>query len=212
MNKIYIPIYEHLRLGDQAVVRIEPVAMRVELVRGATTTAGDSPIFYGRVKVPLMFDRELPDGRLFRNAGEVPRFHSVKRLSTMTHDEFLAKTTQFDFRDQAVLTGGAPMAETSDAEVVVRRYQDDEQHVAVSSPSATFLASSEKLTPELRIAIDGRPVKPLEINLLFAGVPVPAGQHLVVFSRRLARGWWWCSGVATALAFALAISDAVRRR
>ena len=212
LNKIYLPVYEHLRLGDEAVMRIEPFGMRVELVRGATDVPGDSPIFYNRIKVPLIFDRELPDGRLFRNPAEVPRFHTVKQLSSMTPDEFLTKTTNFDFRDEAVLTAGAPVVETSDADVVVRRYEDDRQEVVVRSPSPTFLASSEKLTPELRVTIDGRAARPVEINMLFAGVPVPAGDHLIVFSRRLGRGWWWLSGLAAAAGLILAVSDAVRPR
>lgn len=212
LNKLYVPVYEFLRPGDQALLTLRSDGMRVELVRSVAPPAGDDPLFYDRVKVPLIFDRELPDGRLFRNAGEVPRFHSVKRLSRMTHDAFLARTINTDFRDEAVLTGSASPMPTADAEVVLKSYREDEQRVEVRAPAGTFLASSEKLTPELRVTIDGRPAKPVEINLLFAGVQVPPGDHLVVFSRRIGRGWWPLSAAAALLAIALSITDAVRRR
>jgi len=74
--------------------------------------------------------------------------------------------------------------------------------VATESSAPFFLASSEKLTPELTIAIDGKRVRPIEINMLFAGVTVPAGRHTVVFERRIGRGWWGVSA-AGAISFLL---------
>lgn len=212
LNKLYVPIYEHLRLGDQALLQVRSAGIRVELVKSvASSVAGDDPLFYDRVKVPLIFDRELPDGRLFRNAGEVPRFHSVTRVTKMTHDQFLANTLHADFRDEAVITGDAPLPQTADAQVALKRYEDDEQQVEVNAPAGTFLASSEKLTPELRVTIDGKRAEPVEINLLFAGVQVPPGKHVVVFARRIGRGWWWISALAALVTIALSLSARRRR-
>jgi hypothetical protein len=72
-----------------------------------------------------------------------------------------------------------------------------------------FLASSEKLTPELRITIDGKRARPIEINTLFAGVVVPAGRHEVMFTRRIGRGWW---PTAILAAMVIVISAVPRRR
>jgi hypothetical protein len=100
--------------------------------------------------------------------------------------------------------------------VRLRSYSDDRQVIDVSAPAKTLLASAEKLTPELIVTVDGREVKPLEINMLFAGVPVPPGEHRVVFERRVGRGWWPLAGIAALLAIALVIwdelSEARRRR
>ena len=38
---------------------------------------------------PVIFDRELPDGRLFRNVAEVPRFE-VERMARLLGDEMSA--------------------------------------------------------------------------------------------------------------------------
>jgi len=89
-----------------------------------------------------------------------------------------------------------------DASVSLARYAPDEQRITTDASAPFLLASSEKLTPELAVAIDGRRTKPVEINALFAGVEVPAGQHRVVFSRRIGRGWWWAT-IAGAAAFVL---------
>jgi hypothetical protein len=94
--------------------------------------------------------------------------------------------------------------------VTLRGYAEDEQVVDVSAPAATFVASSEKLTPELRVTLDGRAVQSVEINLLFAGVPVPAGEHRLVFARRIGRGWWGVSGFALLLLVASSVIEARR--
>jgi hypothetical protein len=160
---------------------------------------------------PVIFERDLPDGRIFRNVAEVPRFHSVTRVRRMTAEELLA-TKNIDFADEAIVTDPRPLpVEASDSVVTLRSYADNEQVIDVSAPAKTLLASSEKLTPELRVTVDGRVVEPIQINVLFAGVPIPAGDHRVIFTRRLGRGWWWMAGVALVLLVALSMFDARRR-
>ncbi len=214
LNKVYIPLRPYARLSETVVLRISSTGLRVRLLTGATEVAGDAPLFYGRVTTPVIFERDLPDGRIFRNVAEVPRFHAVTRVRRMTADELIA-TKDVDFADEAIVTDPRPVrVEAADAVVKLRSYRDDEQIVDVVAPSRMLLATSEKLTPELRVTVDGRPVDPIEINLLFAGVSVPSGEHRVVFSRILGRGWWWVAGGALLVLLALSIGDALvsRRR
>ncbi len=210
LGKIYVPLRPYARLGESVVLRIAAGGMRVRMLTGATEVAGDAPIFYGRVMTPLIFERDLPDGRIFRNAAEVPRFHAVTRVRRMTVDELLA-TKNIDFGDEAIVTDPRPLqVEVSDAVVTMRSYADDAQVIDVAAPAKTLLASSEKLTPELRVTVDGHVVDPVQINVLFAGVPIPAGDHRVIFTRRLGRGWWGPAGVALVLLMALSVFDARR--
>ncbi|MDP9361459.1 MAG: YfhO family protein, partial [Acidobacteriota bacterium] len=199
LNKIYIPLRPYARLGETVVLRVASIGMRVRLLTGATSVAGDAPLFYGRVTTPLIFERDFPDGRVFLNAAEVPRFHAVTRVRRMSAGEMLA-TKNIDYADEAIVTDARPLTiEASDAVVALRSYATDEQIVDVAAPANTLLASSEKLTPELRVTVDGGPAQPVEINGLFAGIPIPAGNHRVVFTRRLGRGWWVVAGIATVL-------------
>src|SRR5205823_10187375 len=122
MGKVYIPLRPYARLGESVILRVQAAGLRARLLTGATDVAGDAPIFYGRVMTPVIFDRELPDGRLFRNLGELPRFRS------------------------------------SSAVVTLRSYAEDEQVIDVSAPAGALLESSEKLTPELRVTIDGHQI------------------------------------------------------
>jgi hypothetical protein len=196
MSKVYVPIRPYARAGEVLVLRMRAVGMHVSMPSG-TASAGESPIFYGRVKAPLIFDRELPDGRLFLNLAELPRFHAVATTRAMSDDEMLA-TKSIDFASEAILTAAkSHTVETFDsqARVELLQYEPAMQRVQVNGSAPMFLASSEKLSPELAITIDGRSARAEEINLVFAGVRVPAGKHEVVFSRRLARGYW---GAATA--------------
>ena len=212
MNKIYVPVWAYARAGDTVIVRIAPNGMTLGLLQGATIP-GQSPIYYGRVKTPIIFDRMLPDGRIFRNLAEVPRFHAVQRVSNMTLNDLLGRR-DIDFANEAVVTGRkAPAGLTGGiADVKLASYSDAEQRIETNSAQPFFLASSEKLTPELAVRIDGRRVKPVQINGLFAGVQMPAGRHTVVFSRRIGRGWWWPSGLAALALVAIAILEIARRR
>ncbi|HEV8658304.1 MAG TPA: hypothetical protein VGS96_06715, partial [Thermoanaerobaculia bacterium] len=162
---------------------------------------------------PLIFDRELPEGRIFRNLAEVPRFHAVKRLRKLNADEFLA-AKEIDFADEAVITDDPifPLASIApDARVQLVRYAPARQVIRTEASAPMFLASSEKLTPELRITIDSRRVRPIEINTLFAGVNVPAGRHEVVFTRRIGRAWWPTAILAAILIMALSLRERVAR-
>ena len=193
MNKIYVPLKPKVGYPDSVTVRIRSAGVTGYVLKGENANAGEAPLFYGRVQTPVIFDRELPDGRLFRNLSELPRFWPVSRLRKLNDAEFLA-ARDVEFSQEAVVTDDPvmpPDVRSADARVTLKSYAPDQQRVATESSSPFFLASSEKLTPELRVSIDGRTVEPIEINLLFAGVVVPEGRHEIVFERRIARGWWW---------------------
>jgi hypothetical protein len=164
------------------------------------------------VKTPVIFDRALPDGRLFLNVAEVPRFRPARSIAEMTPDQFLAQR-ELDLGEVAVVTRGHTKVDGSrDASVTLMRYKPDEQRITTDSRTPFLLASSEKLTPELAITIDGHTAKPVEINALFAAVEVPSGLHRVVFSRILGRGWWWATIVGAVAFLIVAIAELLRMR
>jgi hypothetical protein len=141
LGKIYIPLRPYARLGETVILRLVSNGMRVRMLTGATEIAGDAPLFYDRVFTPLIFERDLPDGRIFRNVAEVPRFHDVTSVRRMTVDQLLA-TKNIDFAEEAIVTDPRPMnVEASDAVVTLRSYQDDEQIVDVSAPAKTLLVA-----------------------------------------------------------------------
>jgi hypothetical protein len=199
LEKVYVPIRPYARKGDSLTLRIQTNGVQARLLQSVPSADG-YPIFYGRVTTPVIFDRELPDGRLFLNLAEVPRFRAAKHVVSLMPEQFLARR-DIDLGDTAVVTDGQA-ATGGDASLSLTRYAADEQRITTDAPAPFLLASSEKLTPELAISVDGKRAKPVEIDALFAGVEVPAGQHRVVLSRRLGRGWWWAT-IAGAIAFAV---------
>jgi hypothetical protein len=211
MSKIYVPLKPRVRYLDTVTLRVRSIGMRGYVLQGENAKAGESKLFFGRVLTPVIFERQLPDGRLFRNLAELPRFWPVSRLRKLNGDEFLA-ARDVDFESEAVITDDPVMPPTvgaTDARVTLARYAPDEQRVITESSAPFYLASSEKLTPELRVTIDGEPAKPVETNLLFAGLVVPAGKHEVVFTRRIGRGWWWAPVVGV---IALIVVSVAKRR
>lgn len=213
IEKIYVPLRGFARLGDTVTLRLQPQGMILRVLKGPAP-ANETPLYYGRVTIPLIFDRQLPDGRIFRNLGEVPRFHAVRRVRKLNADEFLA-ATDIDFSEEAVITDDAvfpPQSIDGNARVNLLHYEPAEQRVRTESSGPMFLASSEKLTPELRVTIDGQGVRPIQIDTLFAAVNVPAGRHEVVFTRRIGRGWWPAAILAALAIVSIVILDVFRMR
>ena len=211
MNKLYVPLRPYARRGDVVEIRIWTNSMRATLLRAAAP-AGESPLYYGRVTIPIIFERELPDGRVFRNLAEVPRFHAVRNVRKLNDEEFL-QARDIDFSQEAVITEDAafpPDVIATDGQVELVSYVPAEQRVVTTASQPMFLASSEKLTPELAVTVDGKRVTPVEINTVFAGVVVPAGRHEVVFSRRIGRGWWPVGFAGVFLLLATAGAEAMR--
>jgi hypothetical protein len=193
IGKVYIPLRPYARLGEAPLLRIRAMNMKAFLLEGANDNPAEARIYYGRVTLPVMFERELPDGRIFRNLAELPRFRAVSRLRKLNDDEFVA-ATDVDFEKEAVITDDPimpPQLGAANARVTLASYAPDEQRVITESDAPFYLASSEKLTPELRVTLDGKHVRAIETDALFAGLEVPAGKHEIVFTRRIGRGWWW---------------------
>jgi hypothetical protein len=203
MSKIYVPLRPYARRGETVTLRV-----RANNVKGYILQAEDGGFFFGRVQSPVMFDRELPEGRIFRNLAELPRFRAVSSLLEMSDDQFLA-AYDIDFEHQSVVSEDLPPLPPSHPRATLTHYAPDEQRIATESAAPFFLASSEKLTPELAITIDGKPARAIRSDMLFAGVPVPAGKHEVVYQRRIGRGWWWTPWVGLVL---LAIAIVMGRR
>jgi hypothetical protein len=211
MNKIYVPVRPLVGPGETIRIRVES--------RGATGRVGriDAPpgedLFYARVATPVIFDRELPDGRLYRNLAEVPRFRAVTDLRKLNDEEFLA-LHEIDFARAAVITDDpvlpAPLSPARTS-VDLASYEPHRQRLTTVSDAPFFLASTEKKTPELAVTIDGQPAKIVETDMLFAGIFVPAGRHEIVFSRRLGRGWWPVSIAAASVWLGIAILESARR-
>jgi hypothetical protein len=174
MEKAYVPLRPFARAGDTVALRIRADGMRARLLGSE-----DGGVYYGRVTTPIIFDRQLPDGRLFLNVAELPRFRAEP---------------------------------PGDASVQLVRYADARQVLRTESAAPFLLASSEKLTPELAITIDGKPARAVGIHELFAGVEVPAGRHRVVFDRVVGRGWWWMTIVGTALWAMIAVAEVIAAR
>jgi hypothetical protein len=210
LEKIYVPLRPFARKGESVALRVTTQGVKLRVLR-SVPSPGDDPLFYGRVKTPLIFDRQLPDGRFFLNVAEVARFRPAKSIVSLTPKQFLARR-DVDLGDVAVVTNGRTNVSGSrEASVTLMRYTASEQRLTTDAPAPFLLASSEKLTPELAISIDGRAAKPIEINALFAAVEVPAGQHRVVFSRVLGRGWWWATIVGVIGFLVIAVVEIAAR-
>lgn len=95
MNKLYVPLRG--KLGEVVTLRVRSIGARGSL------NGGENGFYYGRVTVPVIFEREFPDGRLFRNLTELPRFWSTTPGARVT-------LARYEPHEQRVVTESpAPM-------------------------------------------------------------------------------------------------------
>lgn len=192
-DKIYVPVTRDFGDGHAVVVELEPRGLAVALPRDAVS--GD--VTLGLVRGPLVHAATLPDGRVFENLAANPRFTPVWDVRSMAFGAMLAArdidygTTAIVENPDARLDGISSVSRAARrAHIRIEEYGGTRSRIVTRSGSPFLLVSSEKLTPELRVDVDGRRVPPLRVNGLFAAVPVAAGEHQVVFERRVGRGWW----------------------
>ena len=56
--------------------------------------------------------------------------------------------------------------------------------VTMRTPSAGVLALTDSFSPDWRATVDGEPVTIMQVNGIFRGVVIPAGDHIVEFRYR----------------------------
>lgn len=137
----------------------------------------------------------------------LPRAFVVHQVATVTTVRAaLAAFAEpgFDPRHQALRLGweaedpAEPSAPASQAapepQVQLLRYDDHEVTATVELAAPGWLVLADSFSSRWAASVDGRPVTSPDLDLLFRGIPVPAGRHQIRFSatdRRLSwRDWW----------------------
>jgi len=197
-QRLFLAIPRSTPKGTEATLVVSSKGVYGSVASSKDAPGGEAPLAPGRVAVPLILEHEFRDGRVFRNLAELPRYFPVWQVKTMA-DETVMTRRDLDFSQAAYtpvpsagLAGriGAVAPAARIASISILPFHGGRQRVHVRSSGSFLLASSEKLTPELRVYVDGKAVEALPINLLFAGVSIPPGEHRVDFVRRIGRGWW----------------------
>jgi hypothetical protein len=213
-DKIYVPLPLSAGPGNALAIEVEARGLTVAIPRDPSRP---DPIAYGLVRAPLIHAATFKDGRVFENLAALERFHAVWETRTMSFEAMLGDRS-IDYAQTAVLEGN--VSRLASIHAVPRPQRRAHFTVdAYGSPTRLttraqrpfLLVSSEKLTPELRVEVDGKAVDPIRVNGLFAAIPMGEGTHRVIFSRRIGRGWW--PGAAAAwLVIGGAIALPLRRR
>ncbi|MFA6956397.1 MAG: hypothetical protein WC538_11040 [Thermoanaerobaculia bacterium] len=217
MPILHLPVRPRGGSGRNFLLEMEANAVSINLLVSSGGT-GPEHLSWGTVERPLVLERSFKDGRIFRNLAALPRFWATWDATTIGREAFLADRT-LDFSQRTYFTGAMPLDVHALAEVEqqsrrvgieVSERDDGGYDIATKSAVPFLLNSSEKLTPELRVYIDGERARALSINSIFAAVRVPAGSHTVKFERRIGRGWWPLSAAALCLTCFAAVTE--RRR
>lgn len=167
-EKFQLPLRPHLQSGNLAEIRISPSAAAVSLVSDAVNP---SRMTYALLTTPAILHAELPDGRVFENLAALPRFYASWEPATGDV--------------QAAAAGNAPQVDPVTRRAHLRVARRGGDYLVTSRAAVPFvLASSEKLSRELIVEVDGKRVEPVAVNGVFAAAFLSAGEHVVTFSRR----------------------------
>jgi len=84
----------------------------------------------------------------------------------------------------AIVPPGAPVAAYPETPVEAKltTVEDTRMTADVSAPSGGFLVLSEAYYPGWRATVDGQPTPVYRADVMFQGVAVPPGHHVVTFA------------------------------
>ncbi len=127
------------------------------------------------------------DVKIYQNLDVLPRAFLLDdwtySASTMESLDIM-KDPQFDPRHLAILQGDGPAAtgEGSGGEVRLISYEPEKVVIGAESEIDSLLMLTDASYPGWKATIDGRPTSIYEADILFRGVFLPAGEHVVEFT------------------------------
>lgn len=176
------------------VQTLSPEALRVLGLLGAryVVAAPDSAVA-GQSEA-LTYAYRGADAVVFHNALAAPRALVAARVHVAaTEDEELAAVTApgFDPRRDAVVRrdelAGAPPASSSGPPGTVRVVNEQNARVTLRAQLArrALVVLDDAWAPGWSVAVDGRPARALQADVVMRGVVVAAGEHEIVWSYRV---------------------------
>jgi len=206
---------------------------RLWLFRTNETSALDGPLFWGERPVAgdlgLSFDTsgyvevaDGPDLRIWENRRAAPRFWIVRSVLPGTLDTLVEAEIPLNLQNVAVVDGetaralavGVQPSPARQAEqLALAEWAPDRYELRSKLASPGLLVASIPSRPSLwRAAIDGRPVELFEVDGLFLGLRLPAGEHVLTLRATLPRAWLALSALGLAGLIGLALTTSVGAR
>jgi len=189
--RMYLPIWARVAPGEALTfeLTIEKGVLSVPLTE-------EGELLLGWVRTPVIPHSSRIDGKIFENVAVLPRHWPVWNVRRLSLDEMLKDRT-IDFRTTAILTSESTqslpqMSPVTGRQLTIRvtHYDGATTELTVDTKSSVLLATSEKITPDMRVSLDGSSVEPVEINGMFAGIPLTSGTHRITITRRIGRAYW----------------------
>jgi hypothetical protein len=142
---------------------------------------------------PFREEMLLAGHHVYANRTTLPRFFLVGRVrpvAGMAEAVAQLKSAEFDPAGEAIVEGAAALTvEDAAGTVVVREYGLDRLTLDVTAGRPAYLVTSETGYPGWEAWVDRKPQPIFTTNVVFRGMPVPAGRHIITM-RFIASGVW----------------------
>ena len=183
-----------IRQGELEVDAASPRIRLLDLMSAAfvvESAAGEFTSHGGGEALQLVHES---DGyRIYRNLRALPRVYLVDRLESapsrlaalerLASPAFPARTTVV-LEHAADALGIVPGADDDVGTAEIVDYAAERVRVRTRAARPSLLVLTDEFYPGWTATVDGTPTPIVRANVLFRGVPVPAGEHEVLFTFR----------------------------
>lgn len=202
-NRLYGPVLASLVVSGTDAIQLSPEQQRLLSMASLHYLATVRKVRVGESTQQYRTAHWDGEVYVYQNLDSLPRAYIVyDSVASANIEDAIGKVTSPDFdpRRSVVLTGGGVESGGASLDyrstpVIWHTDQPEEVTLEADLPSPGYLVLTDTYNSDWQASVDGEGVSIVRANAVFRAVPLPRGEHTIVFQYRPAL-FYWAAGIS----------------